>query len=258
LSEFVLGTLVFARVGALVVTAPLFGVQAAPVHIRAFLAIAMTLLVVPLQGNAAVAFPDSLASYGVLLACETIIGAALGLGVMLLIAGMGLAGELIGYAGGLSISDVFDPASGEDTPHFSRLLILVAVGIFLAMGGHRMVMAGLLDTFRALPVGSSVSAKSLVDAFTALVTQSFSLGVRTAAPTVTSLLLATIALGLIGRTLPQINILAVGFGLNAMLTFAVLGLTLGAVAWAFQDRVAPALQTILNALGTSARPEWLS
>jgi len=171
---------------------------------------------------------------------------------------MGLAGELIGYAAGLTISDVFDPSSGEDTPHFSHLMMLLAICIFLSIGGHRMVMAGLLDTFQAVPLGSFVSPQSLVDAFTTLVTQSFSLGIRAAAPTVTSLLLATIALGLIGRTLPQVNILAVGFGLNAMLTFAVVGLTLGVAAWAFQDRVEPALQTILDALQTPARPEWLS
>ena len=258
IGKSILGTLVFARVGGLVATAPMFGVQAAPVRIRAMLAIALTMLVLPLQWDVMVVVPDNPANYGVLLAREAIIGAAIGLGVMILIAAMGLAGELIGYAAGLTISDVFDPSSGEDTPHFSHLMMLLAICIFLSIGGHRMVMAGLLDTFQAVPLGSFVSPQSLVDAFTTLVTQSFSLGIRAAAPTVTSLLLATIALGLIGRTLPQVNILAVGFGLNAMLTFAVVGLTLGVAAWAFQDRVEPALQTILDALQTPARPEWLS
>jgi flagellar biosynthetic protein FliR len=171
---------------------------------------------------------------------------------------MGLAGELVGCTSGLTISEVIDPSMEESIPHFSRLMILVTVCVFLCIGGHRVVMAGLLDTFRVLPPGSCVNPHALVDAFTTLVTQSFSLGIRVAAPAVTALLLTTVALGLIGRTLPQLNVFAVGFGLNAMLTFAVLGLTLGAAAWAFQDEVGPALQTIFDALNTRARPEWLS
>ena len=79
-----------------------------------------------------------------------------------------------------------------------------------------------------------------------------------AAPAVTSLLLATLVLGLIGRTLPQLNILALGFGLNSLLAFAALGLTLGAAAWAFQDQIQPAMQTIFNALKTPLKLEWMS
>ena len=69
----------------------------------------------------------------------------------------------------------------------------------------------------------------------------------------TALLLATLILGLIGRTLPQLNILTLGFGLNALLAFAALGLTLGAAAWAFQDQIQPAMETIFDALKTPLR-----
>ena len=87
---------------------------------------------------------------------------------------------------------------------------------------------------------------------------SFSLGVRVAAPAVTALLLATLVLGLIGRTLPQLNIFAFGFGLNSLLAFAALGLTFGAAAWAFQDQIQPAMQTIFDALKTPLKMEWMS
>ena len=74
----------------------------------------------------------------------------------------------------------------------------------------------------------------------------------------TSLLLATLVLGLIGRTLPQLNILALGFGLNSLLAFAALALTLGAAAWAFQDQIQPAMKTIFDALKTPLKMEWMS
>ena len=74
------------------------------------------------------------------------------------------------------------------------------------------------------------------------------LAIRAAAPAVTALLLATLALGLVGRTLPQLNVLTLGFGANSLLAFAALGLSLGTAAWAFQDQVQPALETILESL----------
>ena len=75
-------------------------------------------------------------------------------------------------------------------------------------------------------------------------TQSFRLGIRAAAPLMAALLLATLLLGLIGRTLPQINILLVGFGVNSMLTLAMLMLTIGAVVWTFQEPLAATLEML--------------
>ena len=98
----------------------------------------------------------------------------------------------------------------------------------------------------------------MADGFVTLVSQSFSLGIRAAAPAVTALLAATLILGLVGRTLPQLNVLSLGFGLNAMLAFAVLALSLGAAVWAFQDQIQPAMETLLDALKTPLRAEWMS
>ena len=78
--------------------------------------------------------------------------------------------------------------------------------------------------------------------------ESFSLAVRGAAPAMVALLLATVVLGLISRTLPQLNILAIGFGLNAMATFLVLAVSLGTIAWLFQEQLDPAVEAIVDAL----------
>jgi flagellar biosynthetic protein FliR len=94
--------------------------------------------------------------------------------------------------------------------------------------------------------------------FVLLVAQSFALAVRAAAPVVTSLLLSTLVMGLVSRTLPQLNILVVGFGMNALLTFGVLALTLGAAVWVFQDQVEPAVELLLDALHASSPTEWLT
>ena len=256
--KFILFTLVLARVGGLTMTAPIYGTNDVPLRVRVLLAAALALLIVPSQWHAPLAQPGNAIYYLALLGREALIGACLGLGVLILIHGMTLAGELVGQASGLTLSDVFDPTLDENVPLFSRLLFLVSVAVFVCLGGHRMVMAGLLDTFQTIPPGSGTFPNSLADGFVTLVSQSFALGIRAAAPAVTALLLATLILGLVGRTLPQLNILTVGFGLNAMLAFAALGLTLGAAVWAFEDQIQPALETILDALQTPPQAEWLS
>src|SRR5664280_957455 len=99
-AKFILFTLVFARVGGLMMTAPIYGTNDVPLRIRALLAMALALLIVPSQWNITIGYPDNVLYYFVLLGAEALIGTCLGLGVLILIHGMTLAGELVGQASG--------------------------------------------------------------------------------------------------------------------------------------------------------------
>lgn len=181
-----------------------------------------------------------------------------------------MAGNLISRAGGLTLSDLFDPSVNSDVPLFSRLLTLIGTAIFACIGGHRVVMAGLLDTFAVIPPGGSLAClfaphaaashagflDSLLGAMLTLIAQSFQLGVRVCMPVVLAALLATLILGLIGRTLPQLNIMAVGFGLNAMLTFAMMLLSLGTAFLVFQEQLSPAIETLLEVFKVPLQSQW--
>ena len=179
---------------------------------------------------------------------ELIIGLTLGLGIVILFSGIQLAGQLIGRIGGMMLADVFDPGAGESVPLFSRFMFLTCLAVFLLIGGHRAVMAALLDTFTVLPPGSGSVPVHVGETFVLLVTQSFSLGIRAAAPLVTALLLTTLVMGLISRTLPQLNIMAVGFGANALVTFGMIFFVLGAAVWVFQQQVEPTLSLLFESL----------
>ncbi|MGD0653254.1 MAG: flagellar biosynthetic protein FliR [Thermoguttaceae bacterium] len=256
--KFIVFTLVLTRVSSLTMTAPIYGSTDAPMRVRALLALALAVLIMPSQWNAAAPEPGNLLNYLVFVGGELIVGTCLGFGIMILVHGMELAGEIIGYVGGLMIAEAYDPTSDMNTPILSRLFTLVSLSIFVCIGGHRLVMAGLLDTFRTIPPGSGVFSRSIADAFVTLMAQSFSLGIRAAAPATIALLLATLVLGLISRTVPQLNVLILGFGLNSLLIFGALALTLGGVAWAFQEQIEPALEVLLDALHTPMRVGWLS
>ena len=160
-THLILFTLVLARVGGLVITAPLFAALAVPKNVRAIMAFALALLVAPTQIDLSAAAPATSIEWVLALAVELLLGLALGLGTAILVAGAQLAGQLIAQLSGLSLAEVFDPNLGAEVPLFSQLLGLFTVAVYLLIGGHRWLLAGLLDSFRALPVGGGAPAPGL-------------------------------------------------------------------------------------------------
>ena len=171
--------------------------------------------------------PANLVEGGLAVGVEVLIGLALGLGTARLIAGAQLAGQLIAQLSGLSLAEVFDPNQGSETPLLAQLLGMFGVAVYLLIGGHRWLIAGLLDSFQALPIGGASLPAAVPHVLVSLVSESFSLGLRIAVPAVLALLLASIVLGLISRTITQLNIMSLGFGLNVVVALVALAMSLG-------------------------------
>ncbi len=240
--------LVVARMAGMTLTAPLFGLRDVPWQVRVLLPMMLALVVTPLQWSANLTLPETPISFAVQLAGEAMIGAVLGIGVMVLLAGAQIAGQIISQMSGLSLAEVYGIDSEDSAPLFSHLLYMLALAVFVIMGGHRMLIGALLDSYLAVPLGRAEVSTSIASLLTTLATESFSLGIRGAAPAIVALLLSTIVLGFVSRTLPQINIMTVGFGLNIAVTFVALAISVGAMVWLFQEQLEPGMETILTAL----------
>jgi flagellar biosynthetic protein FliR len=248
-SRFMIFTLVLTRTGGLVITAPLFTALSLPIQVRAFMAVAMALLMTPVYLNTPLPPAADLGSYAHLLANEALVGLLLGLGMMILFSGIQVAGQIVSQMSGMSLADVVSPGFDENVPVFTQFFYMLALATFVCVGGHRALTEALLDTFTWAPPGHAMLGDSFVEALTDIMTQSFVLGVRAAAPLLVALLLSTIVLGLVSRTVPQINVIAVGFGLNSFLTLAMMMVSLGAVAWTFQDPAIDALHRLQETIG---------
>lgn len=248
ISRFMIFTLVLARTSAMVATAPVFTVLAMPRQVKAFLAVSVSLLVTPVFLNTTMPAITNLAELGKLMVNEVLIGLLLGLAMTVLFAGIQVAGQVVSQLSGLSLADVFSPGFDENVSVFSQIFYFVTVAAFIAVGGHRIVTTALLETFSALPPGHASLGSGFVDVLTTIMTQAFVLGIRAAAPLMVALLLSNLVLGLISRTLPQINVIAVGFGVNSLLTLALMFLSIGAAAWVFQEPTIDVLQRVQEAL----------
>jgi flagellar biosynthetic protein FliR len=241
-SPLLVFTLVLARTGALIATAPIFGSLALPGRVRALLAVTMSLLVTPVHLAAYVPPVEHLVEYGRVLVNEVLVGLLLGLAMNILFAGIQVAGQIASQMSGMSLADVFNPGFEEDVSIFSQLSYFLTLAVFVAVGGHRIVTEALLESFASAPPGQAALGETVVDVLANILTQSFELGVRAAAPLLVALLLANLVLGLISRTLPQINVIAVGFSVNSLLALGMLFVSIGGVAWTFQEPTVDVMQ----------------
>jgi flagellar biosynthetic protein FliR len=252
ISRFMIFTLVLARISAVVMTAPLFGSQVLPRRVRALLAVALSLLVTPVYLGTTLPPVEQITQYGRLLVNEVLVGLLLGLGLNILFSGIQVAGQVVSQMSGLSLADVFNPGIEEDASVFSQLFYFLTMAVFVAIGGHRILTEALLETFAAAPPGHAVLGAGFLDVLTGILTQSFALGISAAAPLLVALLLSNLILGLVSRTLPQINVIAVGFGLNSLLAMGLLSVSLGAVAYTFQEPTLDVLEKIGATVGNVA------
>jgi flagellar biosynthetic protein FliR len=229
LNQFLVFVLVLTRLSGLVMTAPIFGSRNVPIRIRALLTVGLALMITPLQEPASFAPPRDLIHLGGMLVREGLLGLSLGLAVLILFAGLQLTGQIVGQMSGMALADVYDPSFDASVPVFSRLLDIVALSVFLAIGGHLQVLGALLDTFRNRPPGVATIPENLAPTLSGVLGESFVIGFRAAAPVMMALLMSILILGLISRTLPQLNVIAVGFSVNTLIMLAVLSVCLGAM-----------------------------
>jgi len=241
---------VLARVGGLTLFAPALDARFASKSVRLALALAVALLVAPVYWSQP-AVPAGPGVQLLLPLCrEAVLGLILGLTLLILVSGLRAAGQMIGQLSGMSMAEVIDPDSGGSSPLLGELFALLATAVFLLTGGHRQLLAGLLDTFAWMPPGQVGFSTGLVATLTEVAGHSLVLAVRVAAPVVVTLVLTALILGLIARLAPQFNVLASGLGVNSLVAWTALSLCLASVAWAFHDQTQVSLDTVWNAIGT--------
>jgi len=210
------------RVGGLMLVAPFWSSRSVPLMVRSALTVLLVTLLIPvLQGSPR---PDHV---GVLsFVSEWIIGVGIGLGAAILIAGVELAGDVLAIQTGLSGANVLDPLSGQGTGAVSQLLTLVVTLLLLVTGGHLVMLEALARSFEVAPLGVPVDVRSGALHLVRLGALVFYGGLQFAAPIVAAVSLGYLALGVLARTSPQLNMLAVAFPLQIGIGLLVLALVL--------------------------------
>ena len=245
--HLVLGALVLTRLSTLLMAMPAVGVGV-PKRVRALLAIVLTSLLLPsvasLPETAAAPAIDNLIELTLAMAREGLIGMLIGATIQLIITGIQLGGEAITSTGGMQLGDAMDPTSASSMPAMARMVGMLVTAVMLMVGGHRILLGVLLESFSAMPPGQVEFQQSMLDLVVDQLSAGTAAGVRFAAPVVAALLLSNLITGLISRTLPQINVLAIGLSVNALAMLVVLALTIGSAGLIFRDELAVVAERI--------------
>ena len=240
--------LVLARITGLVVFVPFFSSMAVPVRAKGLLAAMISVIILPTVATS-IAMPQGPGAFVICLAGEMIIGMMVGLMAAVLFAGLELAGLVSGQQMGIALARVFDPSFQQEASVLGQLYFWLGMIVFLLINGHHMLLAALMDSYQSIPVGQFSFSQQAMGVMIGAVHQAFVLALKISTPVIVTLFLVTLAIGFIARTVPQINILSVGFVLRSILGFMVVAAGIAAAVevfiWMF-DQINDHLQVILG------------
>ena len=217
--------LVLARIAGLVGTSPILGHLLVPLRVRAAFAVILAAALAPAV-TASAAAPTTLWGLAGAVAIESALGALLGLVAQFIFAGVQLGGQIAGIEMGFGLDALIDPQTHAHITVVAQWQQLLALLVFLALDVHHVLLRALLASFQTAPPGAlAVSAVGLHGAIV-LSGELFAIGARIAAPVLIALLLTNGALGVLARTIPQLNVFVVGFPVNVGVGLVVMGASL--------------------------------
>ncbi|MBN2212162.1 MAG: flagellar biosynthetic protein FliR [Sedimentisphaerales bacterium] len=240
--------LVLMRVGGVVTAGPLLGLSSIPLRIRVLITLVLALAVYPLVGPVAEP-PATWLGLVVAAGGELILGLSMGFLIKLMITGIQVGAQLVGQQMGLAMARIVNPLTEEDNDVLDQFFVMLVTLIYVLINGHVMLIQALARTFRMVPLLSVEYHKELLAAMVDVLTTSFMLGIRIAGPALAAIFLATLALGFISRTMPQLNILAAGFPIRITLSLVLLIASIGSLCILFQEKVLDTLGRIGTLFG---------
>jgi flagellar biosynthesis protein FliR len=220
-----LWALVLARVSGLCWSAPVLATPGLGFRARLILAATLTALIAPVVGRE-VGSPSGLWALGIACLFEVVIGAGLGWSAMLVIAGARQAGEVVGLQAGLSPAALFDPEAGDGMTPLGHLYGLVALGVFLALDGPTQLVLALAESYRVVPPGGSSPSPEVATWAFGQVAQALALTLRASAPPALALTMSGLALGLLGRAAPSLQLVSLSLPVRTLLGLALAALGL--------------------------------
>jgi flagellar biosynthesis protein FliR len=238
--------LVLSRVSGVMITAPILNDQTIPPTVKIGFTLLLSLIFYPVVTRPIVPAGTGAIEMLLLIAGELAVGLTIGFTAQLMFAGIEMAGEIIGFQMGVSMAHVFDPAFNTQTSLIAEINTVLALMLFVTLNGHHIFIEALARSFAIAQPGHIVLGKAALANLTAVSGKLFVVGLQIGAPLIVSLLAANLALGLVARAVPQINIFVVGF------PFTIgMGLILMAAAFPFFVEGIEALQGGLDAMVTA-------
>ena len=210
--------LVLTRTTGIFLISPFFGSLNIPMMFRAVTALSFTFVLFPLVSNSdLIGVPSTVAMYFAMILEELFIGWLIGFVAFVAFTAINLAGKVMDMQVGFAIVNVMDPTSGQQIPLIGSFLYNLGIMLFLITNGHHMIIAALAESFRVIPLLGMQWSETFVNLIVDITAAVFTTGMKIAMPVTFAILLTNVGLGILARTMPQMNIFVVGIPMHIII-----------------------------------------
>ena len=227
--------LVFARMGSIIMLIPGIGESYIPPRIRLSMALALSLMLVPVLGRAIPIIPDAVSGVGGAVIKETLIGLMIGAILRLFMNSLAVAGEIVSIQTTLSFAQTANPSQNQPTTTLGTFLGLMGLVLIMTTDLHHMFIAALVKSYAIFPFSRAIQVADAGQLAVQTVGSSFALGLQLAAPVVAFSLIFNVATGLVGRVMPQFQIFFVAAPLMVLVGMSIFALSLGVIGMVWVD-----------------------
>lgn len=221
------------RIGGMFIAAPMLGHSAIPATVKILLSLTLAYFLFPLASTQQFALEAGLLPLMTLALREFMMGLIIGFLFQIIFWGVEFGGGLIGYQIGFAMVNIIDPTTSANVPIIGQFKILIATLIFFLINGHHVMLQALFESFRLVPLGHVAFKPASLVEVAKLAGAAFTIGIKVSAPVIVTLFITDVCLGIIGRTMPQMNILVVGFQVKIGVGLAVLAISLPVFNYVF-------------------------
>jgi flagellar biosynthesis protein FliR len=215
---------ILARVSGLLVSAPVLSDANIPPQVKAGFAFVLSLVFYPVVAAPRLPLDLNAVAIALLALGEFAVGLLIGFSARLLFTGVSLAGEVIGFQMGIGIANVFDPSSDTQVPLIGQIQLIFTLLLFVILDGLHLLIQALVMSYRLIKPGTFVVTQTLFDHVMGLAGKVFVIGLQVGAPLIVAMMAANFSIGLIARSVPQVNVFVVGFPFTIALGILLLAL----------------------------------
>lgn len=236
--------LVLTRITGVFLFTPLLTSTTIPLTFKVLLAFTFSIAIYPFVPLQAMPEVVTLVVLVPLMFSELLIGAAMGLIMGLPMIALQMGGYIMGYQMGLSLAESFNPELDTNSSVIGQLLFYLSIFIYIGVGGLELVFMTLADSFVTIGSGSFGAADAPLELLLGVVNSGFELALRVASPILGVISMLLIAMGFIMKTMPQINIMSIGFSIQIVTGLVMLMLLIGIIGSVAGDEVVRVMELL--------------
>jgi len=231
--QFIVFFIGFVRIATIISTVPIFGYSSIPIPVKIGLAFFISWVLFPLIEAGDFVIPLDFLPFIVMVLKEVIVGLIFGLATNFMFVGIQMAGELIGLDMGFGIVNIIDPLSGDQVSIMAQFKYILSLLLFLIINGHHFLLNALRSSFIAIPLGGANFTSLITDQIITMSTSIFKIALQIGGPILVALFLTSFVMGIVARTVPQMNIFIIGFPLKISVGMIMLTLSLPLFTYVF-------------------------